>query len=70
MLYNKLIICCSAQKFDPYINYAHIKDFCLKSDNSKKSVFTCNKLFNMVSVLLEYIDIFNQTLTIMLSLDF
>ena len=45
-----------AQKIAHYAqNYAHLKELCLKSDCSIRVIYLYQKLFNMVSVLLEYI---------------
>ena len=48
-------------------NYAHVKELCLKSDCSiRVYLLVSSKLFNMVSVLLEYIMFIISTLSVLL----
>ena len=58
------MLCCSAQNFNLY--YAHVKELCLKSDcsirvyqvNNKYGECSIRVITSMVSVLLEYIDLY------------
>ena len=57
-----------AQNIAHYANYAHVKELCLKSDCSIRVylLVSNNYIFNMVSVLLEYIMFIISMLSVLL----